>query len=408
MECITNPQLKELDREVTEFYKLNERYCNSLENVYGKEVYKSKLKELLTKCDSINGDSEFDRLLLKNIHSNLSLNNLVIDYVTDYGFSLTSEKFIDAFAGAGVWNYLEENFKNAPWEQRWLIGERRQKLNQFRVNPSVDEAKDATKKWLPIIKNDVLNYGKSKSILPRDFDINLFLLFDEDNSYWDSETNAVYLNYGSFEHFLDKGKVIVNPIWAYKTAFHEILGHAAHQINSRNLPSSLRFSSEIGTIIPTKSVTEGVAKNKDKECFAYIRKNLDNLGINEEAIQIVEVQNDLGNKAELESLYASLIKDKELREKGFDSYEYILDLTKNKIIADIIKNKFNHNFINKIVSIGHALGALHYNKMQEKITQEFGEKFLMENQKRIGSATLKGVWSWEVYPDAVSYFLRKD
>ena len=408
MKFITNPQLKELDREVAEFYKLNVRFLNSLENIYGKEVYKSRLSELLTKSDSINGDSEFDKLLLKNIHSNLSLNDLVIDYITDYDFSLSPEKFIDAIAGEGVWNYLEDNFKNAPWEQRWLINERTQKLNQFRVNPSVDETKDATKKWLPIIKNDVLNYGRSKDILPKDFDINLFLLFDGNNSYWDSETKSIYLNYCTFEHFLDKEKVIVNPIWAYKTAFHEILGHAAHQINSCNLPLSLRFSSEIGSITPTKSVTEGVAKNKDKECFAYLRENLDNIGINEEAIQIVEVQSDLGNRSELESLYASLIKDKELREKGFDSYEYILGLTKNKIVADIIKNKFDYNFINKLMSIGHALGALHYNKMQEKIKQEFGEKFLIENQKKVNSATLKGVWSWEVYPDAVSYFLKKD
>ena len=406
---ISNPKLAELDKKIGEFYKLNARYMGSIANLHGKQVYKTEFSRLMKEAEAIQPESEFDALLLRNIKSNLKLSDVTIDFLTNSDFSLPVKDFIELIAGEGAWAYLEEKMRNPLWEKQWNYSEKTQERSYSQVSSFIEEAQTAARACLPKIKEDMLNYGKSEGYLPADFDMNILLLPPNNGAQYSSwNSKAKIFNMGSycFEFFIKNRGVIAVPTQAYNTAFHEILGHGAHQIFSEKLPYSVRFTEEIGTITPTKSITEGVAINNEKESFAFLRKNLKNMNLTEDDIQLLEDSDALAQESIYNAMYCALIKDRELREKGFDGYEHILKLTKNPIIARGFKYDFKQDFRDNWRHFGHTFGPMHYKRMLERVKQEFGEEYLTKEKKRFNEATLSGVWSWEVYPDAVIYFLK--
>ncbi|MAH03751.1 hypothetical protein CMI39_03115 [Candidatus Pacearchaeota archaeon] len=411
MSKITNPQLKELDKKTAKFYKLSHRYLKNLVNLYGRDVYKAELSDILKKTDGITPETEFDELVLRNIQSNLQLNNLTLDYFTDPNFSLSVREFFDKITGKGSYEFLEERVKSPPWEKRWKNVERTQERNYTKVSPFTEEAQTIAKTWIPRIKEDILTYGKAKNLLPKDFDMTLLLLPPKEGSEWsnwNSITRVFSLGSYGFDFFhRDKEGIIAIPTDAYRVAFHEVLGHGAHQIHSRDMPLSTRFTEEVGGITPTKSITEGVAISSEKRAYEFLRNRLEDLGITKEDVDILQVDNELIDQTRLEMMYYSLIKDRELKEKGFDGYEHLLNLTKNPVIARAFKEDFKGSFEDLWGQIGHTLGPLHYQKMKDTIERKFGEEYLKKEKKKFNTATLTGVWSWEVYPDAVSYTLKE-
>jgi len=106
-------------------------------------------------------------------------------------------------------------------------------------------------------------------------------------------------------------------------------------------------------------------------------------------------------------MYYALVKDRELKEEGFDSYEHLLNLTQNPGIARSVKDDFKGSFESMWNQSGHTLGPLHYGKMEDGIRAKFGDEYLERERKKVNAAALTGVWSWEVYPDAVDYNLRE-
>ncbi len=406
---IANSRLISLDKEVGDFYKLSARYFYSLENLYGRQIYKEGLMSLIKKSDEIKPEGKFDELVLRNIQSNLKLNDLVIDYFTDPTFQISVKDFFDKLTGEGTFEYLEQKVKSPSWERDWQYSERRQEKDYSRVNPFTEEAQKSAKEWLPKIKQDILNFGKAEGYLTEDFDTNILLLPPKEGreqSSWNPKTKIFNLGSYGFEFFSKNEKVIAIPTIAYNTAFHEILGHGAHQINSEQMPYSLRFTEEIGTITPTKYITEGVAIAAEKRSYDFLRQRLEKLGLSEENVTLLEEGNDLGQQSKMGNMYYALTKDREVREKGFDGYEHILQLTQNPVIAKAFKNNFKNNFIDVWRTIGHTMGPLHYQRMLHKVEQELGKDYLVT--KDFHKATLKGVWSWEIYPDAVLYMAKKE
>jgi len=170
------------------------------------------------------------------------------------------------------------------------------------------------------------------------------------------------------------------------------------------MPYSLRFTEEIGSITPTKSITEGIAINAEKKCYDFLRKKLDELNLDEENVSFLEEENNLEQQSRMEYMYYALTKDREIREKEFNAYENILKLTKNSIIASIFKEDFKGSFIDLWRNFGHTLGPLHYQKMIDTVKTELGKEYL--NTNKFHKATLMGVWSREIYPDAVLYLTK--
>jgi hypothetical protein len=408
---ISDPKLNKLDKRVGEFYKLAARYLNHLSNTYGRKIYKNELSIILKEANNIRPKSEFDKLILRNIQSNLRLNDLTIDYFSDPKFPLSVKEFFDKMAGKGAWSHLETILKSPPWKEIWEYGELIQERNYSQVNRFTEEAQKAAKSWLPKIKDNILKHGKAEGYLPDDFDMVVLLLPPKDEgecSYWNSKTKNFCLGSYGFEFYLKNKDIIAKPAQAYKAAFHEVLGHAANQVNSEQLPYSIKFTEEIGHITPTKSVTEGIAINNEKLSFNFLKNNLENLKLAETDIQLLEKETDLADFEKYASLFYHLIKDRELREEGFNGYEYLLKLTQNPITARNFKNRFKGEFSDAWRNIGHTLGPLHYKQMLDRVEQEFGKNYLEKNKSLFNKCALRGVWSWEVYPDAVAYFLREE
>ena len=409
MFTIKDKKLKKLDQSIGEFYKLNARYFNSLINKFGRKVFKKEVKQLNSQADSIKPTAEFDQLILRNIKSNLRIQETVIDYFTDPKFHLTPPKFIDAIAGRGSWMMLEKRFINSPWEMRWHHTEQSLERGQLLANEKTDEAQKLAKKWIPQIKKDILSYGIDQSYLPADFDFQLYLLPPKDDgqySRWNSKAKVFELgNYG-FDFFHTDKSIIVMPTIAYRTSFHEIIGHAAHQSNSANMPCSVSFSEEIASLTGVKTTVEGVSDHASKQSWDYIRQNLSRLKIRQEEYDFQFNLEEILTANQYEYLFLSLLKDRETREKGFKGYKYIQQITKNPMLARYFKHDFDSEFYDEWGSFGHTFGPDHFALMVNKLTRKFGRKYLEQNHNRFNRAHLTGVWSWEVYPEAVCWIME--
>ena len=410
MEKITNPQLADLDKRTAEFYKLSHRYFNNLHNLHGRNVYKKELLAILDKAECTKPESKFEGLVLKNIKSNLSLNDVVIDYFSDPNFPLSVKEFFERIGGQGSWGHIEKTFKSPPYEDMWKHQEMTQEKYGRLVSPFSAESQNSAAECLPRIKDEVLKHGIREGLLPKDFDFRLLLLpprEGRDESSWNSSTGVFSLGSYGFEFYPKEGKIMAVPTKAYMVAFHEILGHGAHQIHSNEMPCSTRFTEEIGGITPTKSVTEGVAIISEERGLDFLSERTEELGLTKEDLEILRLEKKLNNCALHESMYWSLLKDMESREK-VDMYDHFLKLTGNPIVARSAKEYSKDRFGDVWRSIGHTLGKRHYALMEDRVGQEFGEEYLIREKDRIRRASLKGVWSWEVYPEAVCYFLRGD
>jgi hypothetical protein len=406
---ITNKKLLELDKEVALFYKTIDSLSSFLVNVYAKKKYESALIEIRKKLQKIKPESEFDELIINNIESNLRLNDLMIDYFTNPNCALGTIEMIDKLVGKDTYRKLEENAKSIPWEKEWINANRKQEREYSRISPFAEEAQSAVKKWIPKIKKNLIKYGREVGFLSSDFDFTIILLPPKEGSEWsnwNSKTKIFSLASYGFKIFMRNGKVIANPAGAYSIAFHEIFGHAAHQYESDKLPESVWFTEEIAGVVSTKSVTEGVALSTDNHCIDFLRENLKKFGLNEEDAILLEEDQFLTKNSKLYSMFAALVKDRELREKDFDGYKYILEVTKNPVLAHHFKHDYDNFFMDIWERVGHAFGPWHYSLMVNKVVSEFGDDFIKKNAVVFNRASLMGVWSWEVYPQAVVYFLK--
>lgn len=59
------------------------------------------------------------------------------------------------------------------------------------------------------------------------------------------------------------------------------------------------------------------------------------------------------------------------------------------------------------MTMNHEISNLELKKLDE-IRAKFGDEYLEKEKRKVNTATLTGVWSWEVYPDAVCYFLKEE
>lgn len=408
---ITNSELRELDIRAAEFYKLNHRYLYNLMNLHGRSVYKTELSNILKIADSIKPESEFDNLVLRNIQSNLRLNDLTIDFLSDPHFSYSVPEFFNKAFGEGGYEFLEARVKSPPWKARWCNTKEDRERRSISVNRFTEEAQKAAREWIPRIKEDILKYGKREGFLPEDFDMTVLLLPPKDgseHSCWNPATNIFSLGSYGFEFLHRNGCTIAMSTLAYLVGFHEVLGHGAHQIHSQHMPLSTRFTDEIGAVTPTKSITEGVAINAEKMSYNFLREHKDKLDIKDGDIERLELGHELMQQSRWENMYYHLLKDRKTREKGFDVYKHMIELTENPVLSQEISDWRGGGFGGAWEACGHTMGKLHYERMENKLKQEFGEEYLQRESKRFNSAALTGVWSWEIYPGAVSYILKNN
>lgn len=400
--------LKKLDTQIAEFYKLTARFMRGVINKHGLKVYKSEVSRLQDKVNRIKVKDDFPQLYIDNINSIIRIQNELVDFLTDIDYSMSTSEMWDKVAGQGAYKYLENMVRNSPWERRWSMSEVTQFRSYQQLSPYTQECQKAAVEWLPRIKEDILEFGKRQKYLTADFDFRIELNPPEGGSYsrWNSMTKVFTLGSYGFDFYPDNDGVRVDPSTAYALAFHEVIGHGGNQMHSEGLPMANSFTEEIASIIACKPVGEGIASNREYQSFRYLRDNMDRLRLTAEDVGIVVDFSELNHVSGCEVMLYSLAKERELREKGFDVYGYILELSKNPVLAKQVKLDFEQTIVHSWGQIGHVMGEFHYQKMMDHIRDVFGDKFIEENALLIHRATSTGCWSWEVYPRAVEYFIR--
>ncbi|MDD5132898.1 MAG: hypothetical protein PHD81_03830 [Candidatus Nanoarchaeia archaeon] len=402
---IINKDLQKLDEKVTEFYKFMVRYSKDLTNLYGKEIYEKQFNNLLSLTNRINPDSEFDSLILKNIKSNLTITDLIINYFNNPKFRISTEKFFDKIAGDGTWAFLEQNLKDLPWKAYWETSEATENKNLLRVDARSKESVDIIDRELPIIKKNIINYCVEEGFLPKDFKFKFLFIphFDENASAsWRPATKILNLYLNNFTFYNKDGKTILDPVYIYNSIFHELIGHGLHQMFSSELPSSINFSEIIYSITPTKSVAEGIAEIRAEESFKLLEKKLK---VEKGDLELYKNLIKFHSCNRYEQMFFSLLKSKELKERKFDGAKEVLKLTKNYPLSQYYKYAYNKTFFGTLCDMGHTFGRFHYQKMKDFVEQQHGKGIL--DQKEFRNAPLRGLWSWEVYPEAVSYFVKE-
>lgn len=406
---ITNPEVKALDVKVADLYKLVGRYRNRTANKYGKEIYNRETGDLFRQLDSARPESDFDALIIKNARSNLRIQERVFDFLTDPSYALSVEEFYDSIAGKGAYQHLEDRVRDGMWKLQWEQSEKRKEIEVMSIDLNMEEAKEAAKIWIPAIKEEVLEYGKKEGYLPPEFDMQVFLLPPPsglNKSYWNSANKTLALGICGFDIIASGNGVRAIPIKAYRTAFHEIIGHASHQVHSEGLPLSVRFTEDIGNIAATKSVTEGVAKHREKEAFNFLSNNLGKFKIGQDDLDFQKNERELQMQGLCERMYGCLLREKSLREKGFDVYQHVLKVTESPEQAKEYSDYKEEFYYEGYWMLGHVLGWRHYARMEEIVRNEMGYDYIEKNKDKFNKAAATGVWSWEVYPEAVIYFLR--
>lgn len=407
---ISNPRLADLDRKAGGFYELVYRYFSSWPNPYRRQVCRERSAELLGQADRIKPETEFDELVLRNIYSNVALTDLSISYFTDPDFPLSVREFFDRIGGEGAWDYLETRVQSVPWERKWNLSEEGREKDRTRIEPFADEAREAIQRQLPQIERDVIEYGQSTGYLPSDFNMKIELTSPEDleYDYWKPKERVFGLALRDFHCSRENGEVTVDPAAAYLAAFHEVLGHAAHQVHSERMPISLRMAREIGIIPSVRPVTEGVALQMEKECYNFLEGKVGELSFTRKDVAYLEQRAELRHQRVCETVCYSLVRERELNERDFDGYKHVLALTQNRLVARRFECGYYGDLVGSWMQVGVALGPMHYQRMQDMVKRELGEKALDQNEAAFGRASRTGVWSWEVYPDAVVYLLRNE
>jgi len=408
---IQNKDLHKLDKRVAEFYKLNQNFFNANANLYGKELYHKEIKRLENEANKIKPKNEFDKLILENIKSIIKINNHCINFITDPKYEYSVNEFLDLIIGKGSWKFIENQVKNKDYKMRWELTEQNREINSKIVNRFTEEAQKLAKEYIPKLKSDTLNYGVKNNYLPKDFDFNIFLLPPKDGreySSWRPETKILNLGSYTFYFIFEDKKTKIKPMKAYSTIFHELLGHGAHQIYSKDMPESIKFTEEIGTITATKPITEGIATYRENEGIDYLEKNAKELGITKLDLKDVKENNLADYDNRISDIFYGLTKEKELRESKFDSQKEVMRITNNYVLSKWFKNEYKKGFLDIWGQLGYVFGLVHYNNMLNEIKKDFGSKYFEENKNNINIAAMKGVWSWEVYPKAVKYFLEND
>ena len=308
------------------------------------------------------------------------------------------EEIVDIIYGKGSWNFIENNAKNYDWELSYDYTQSFEKRRWLIVRNDTDEAQEMIKSLVPKVKQDVLKYATSNNLLPKDFDLKIVLLppHSRSASSWNPNLMRLELGQYGFECTEVAGKLRVNPCAAYSAVFHEVLGHASHQYHSTAMPLSLQFTQQIGYILPTKIISEGIGMYREGMCLDYIAKSKDEIGLTEDEISSFSLAYKEIIQRQLMDLHYVLVKEKEIRGEA-SVVDYIKTLTGNAALARMYKYQPSNTFENSFPGLAHALGFNYIKKLVDAFSP-----------KDISIGMLKGDWTWQVYPEFLKLYMKSN
>ncbi|PKM92190.1 MAG: hypothetical protein CVU81_01820 [Euryarchaeota archaeon HGW-Euryarchaeota-1] len=411
---IQNKKLKKIDNNYQNFVEEQSAVLTLLSEspnqIAAKEVM-AKIENLKKQIKSEKYKNEFDALVAENLIAHLEFQEKYLLFITKNKCSF--EEIINLFIGSENWlTWIKEDIKNYPYLTEWnLIKEDIKTWGKYVIDIEYKGVDEQICQLINKIKGFVLAYGKTQGILPKDYDFDLTISPPyRDETFWQPEIKRMMISRHKFYCFKIKDKIIIDPCYAVESIVHEILGHSAHQENSKTLPLSLQPGTYAGSIRDNLVHIEGVAVfNAHKIASNIVEQNKKELQITDDLIKYSKEKLKLGRTYEkAQKIFFMYLNIKRAYVQGFDWKKEIEETMQNKIaVASYSRAKKGEK-----KDLFELKNHLYYYggykllcEIEEKMLKKYGKA--SENEKKLMRALITGVWSWKVLPKFVDFYMRE-
>ena len=404
MKLITE-ELIILDKEIHNFnslYGLMTHSLNEVPNLKTIEMLVEKISEIKKKLESIKTDNEFENIFIENHLLNLENQRIYAQYFSKRDKERVDE-IIEIFFGKDIIKLIEERIKNFNYEADWNFYLSYQNYSYRSFPSDSPELQERFKDILSKLKKDILAYAREHYCLSEDYEFSLVLGQPySQNSAFTPSTQRVEISPSTFFAYKDGEEVKIINAATIQTVFHEFIGHALQEFNSRDLPLSIRDDS-INTSVPTMRIhAEGFAQLADKESLKFSKKFAKEYQIEDAYLKQRELY---FNRKEIGLFwnYYQYLKLKNLEDSSFDYKKKFMSVA-NNFGALLNYEHSSQSPFSFFKNISYFVGLTRIEQLHGELIEEFGEK----NEPIINKALSTGLLNVNILPKFARYFIRQN
>jgi len=407
---LQNEELKEIDKEIfktNKYYSMAVTSLNKLPNLYAGKEFLKIVKNIKAKLKKIKTNDSFEKLFIENSLLNIETQRIYLEYFTT-GKHENLDQLISKIFGKNTIKIVKENCKNFNYKNFWDFYLSYQEYTYKQI-PSDDEyLRDTFKKLLVQIKKDLLKYGAKNFNLQKNYNFDLILGQPySQRSFFTPTTKRMEISPSTFFVFKEDEKTKINVTAVIETLFHELLGHGRHELNSRNMPSSLQDNSIITYIATSHIHSEGVAQLTEKASIEFMRANKKKYKIEEDYVKqrILSESTLLAGNLEIYYKYLSLKKLENPRLNLEKEFKKVVD---NHGLYVLYSASQNNSPISMMHQLSYPLGLKCMGEIFSNLEKKMGKEKFEENLPIINQAISTGVWNFKVLPKFVDLFLKRE
>lgn len=407
MFTIQNKDLQSLDSELFNFNKEYSMFMKSLDrfpNLYAAEILRSKIHAFRKRLTSLKALNEFDSLVKENMQHSLGVQEAYVSF-----FLGSKKQNIDGFVsnvlGEKALVLLKKGISQIDYEDIWKYWRSHEEQSYKQIASDDEEMREKLRAVLNDLKKDVLAYGERKFNFKKDYEFTLALGQPyAKTSYFHPSANRMEIVPNNFTIIKESTGLVINSAYAIETFFHEVIGHARHEFNSRNMPSTVQYSSVNLGILTSHIHAEGVSQITRDAALDFMEENKAKYNLQDIFIE----QRRLSVAAELCNIpiiYYLYLKMKHIENPKLNIEKEFIKVTGNRALF------FNYSTgdeapISFIKRATYPIGLMYMRSLLDDLKKEYGEAQFNIKRGLINEAIATGIWHFKVLPKFVRYFLK--
>lgn len=408
MHNIKNKELMKLDQDIFNANKVYGMALNSLgklPNLYAAKEFIDLAEKLKKRLKKIKTKNEFQNLLIENSLYNLDSQRAYLEYFTT-GKKENIDELMVKVLGEKALKIIKENAKNFDYKGFWEYYLSYQEYT-YRQIPSDDESlRDTFKKTLRDLKKDLLEYAVEHFNFPKDYEFDLVLgqPYSQRTSFQPT-LRRMEISPSSFFVFKENDKVEINVCTIIDALFHEIIGHARQELNSRALPLTLQDNSINVSVPPLHIHSEGVAQITKNHAIEFMEKHKKKYNIKDDYVKQIKLSFVSDSSINLR-IYYEYLRLKNLEDKKLDFEREFKKVVNNHGLFILYLTSPDSPLI-CIKNSTYPIGLVYITEILEQLKKDLGKKEFEKNHSLINQAISVGVWNFRVLPKFLKFFLRE-
>lgn len=376
-------------------------------NKYGYQKVQSGIDDIRDKVTGISPASGFEKLWLSDINHQLDVQEALARHYHGHPTMPVTE-LLDFACGPGTYKLIEDTLLGYDYEAAWMLDQEDTGARRSSIPTNTREACEIIEAYAPKIKNEVLRFGIEQGYLPEGFDFcqDLSLPGTHSRPFWNTEHKRFFLGYDYFQCFDEDGRIRLNPVTVYICAFHEILGHASHQVNSEHLPRSSQLCYDTRLNIASRVVAEGIAQHRERLAFDWLRQNAERLGLKTDEIELAGRHRSADYLLVDPAITLGVLKEREAFE-GLNIKEYVQQLESNPRVVFRFSDPLGSGTYG-VSRIETAFFEICYPAGYKTVGNIMKKFDHVADKRRLNKACSTGAWGWKTYPLAVEHFLENE